>query len=93
MSFQKISDIEGNDNITHGKSLEIKIDVKKLTKRDGAFKPDVVNMLQNGNTDEEDRKLLKDRSVNVDIKHNNKLEDKFDAKGNLKDQTNLILSC
>ena len=39
MSFQKISDIEGNDNITHGKSLEIKIDMKKLAKRDEASKP------------------------------------------------------
>ena len=47
--------------------------MKKLTKRDGASKPNVVNILEKENpemekTDAEDGKILEDRSLNVDIK-------------------------
>jgi hypothetical protein len=34
MSFQKISDINGNDNINNGETVENKLEMKKLTKRD-----------------------------------------------------------
>ena len=82
MSCQKILDIPGNADIHHSKTAENKIDMKKLAERDAASKPDVINILENDveETDEEDGQLLKDRSVNVDNKHNNTLEDKFDEK-------------
>ena len=82
MSCQKILDIPGNADIHHSKTAENKIDMKKLAERDAASKPDVINILENDveETDEEDGQLLKDRSVNVDNRHNNTLEDKFDEK-------------
>ena len=48
MSFQKILDINRNDNINHCKSLENKNDMKKLTKK--MQLTNVVNILEKGNT-------------------------------------------
>ena len=63
MSFQKILDFNRNANINNGKTVEHKLDIKKLTKRDEVSKSDIVNILEKGNTDgeetdEEDGKLL-----------------------------------
>ena len=78
MSCQKILDIPENNDIHHSKTVKNKVDMK-MAKRDAASQLYVIDVLENDveETDEEDGKLLKDRSVNVD---NNTLEDKFDEK-------------